>query len=172
MDEAKGDTPKTKTRQLDKRGFKKFLWLVAILAVYTGYLVFHFGSQGLLLGFLTWSAFVLATPIADAGILLDLPIRYFLGWKMVATEVFVWAVAILGNLLAHAFAPQVYGRTKITFAFHEILDKPWPNWTIIVVSCIGTFGSLFLADRVFDLVGQGRFKKTLQNSWHNPSPLL
>ncbi|MBN9504333.1 MAG: hypothetical protein BGO01_08450 [Armatimonadetes bacterium 55-13] len=143
----------------DAKTIRKYLLLVGILAIYTGYLIYKFGSQCLLLGGLTWSAFVLATPIADAGFLLDFPIRLVLGWRMVVSEVFVWSVAIALNLIVYFRDPSVYERTPITRAFGQILSKPWPNWIIIVISCAGTFGSLVVADKIYDLAGKGQLAK-------------
>lgn len=140
------------THETKKHSVKRFLIVLVILLIYTIYLVLKFGSDGLSLGIITWSAFVMATPIADAGLLLDLPIRLAAGIRMVYSEMFVWLVAISTNLYFIFFNPEVYHKTSITDAFHQILTKPWPNWIIILISMAGTFLSLYFGDELLDIV--------------------
>lgn len=131
---------------------KRFLIVLIILIFYTGYLVYQFGNDGFSLGILTWSAFLMATPIADAGILIDLPIRIFLNIRMVYTEMIVWAIGIAVNIYFLSFNPQVYEKTAITHTFHQILTHPWPDWIIIVISAAGTFLSLYFGDELMDVI--------------------
>ena len=54
--------------------WRKFLLLIALFALYFLYLIYEYGIQdGGLVTLLTWSFFVLCTPVADAGFLLDFP---------------------------------------------------------------------------------------------------
>jgi len=99
---------------------------------------------------LTWSAFVMGTPIADAGFLLDFPVRLITGIRMVYSEIVVWIVAILGNVLFLKFAPWVYDKAVISSMFKTVLLNPWPLWLIILLSAVGTFMSLILADDFLD----------------------
>ena len=56
-----------------REGLFKFLLLLAVLAGYFGYLSWEYDLKtGGVVAALTWSFFVLCTPIADAGFLLDM----------------------------------------------------------------------------------------------------
>lgn len=68
----------------------KFLALLALFATYFIYLSFKFDfATGSVVALLTWSLFVLATPVADAGFLLDFPLRLLFGVRMFISEMFV-----------------------------------------------------------------------------------
>lgn len=137
----------------NKRAIKKFLILLIIIASYFTYLSLKFGaSSGFLLAFLTWSFFVLCTPIADAGFLLDFPLRFFLGIRMLIAEIAVWVVAILGNILAIIFASSQYEKTYLTNLFYKILTQPNPYFAIIFLSFIGTFFSIKVGDDIYDII--------------------
>ncbi len=68
----------------------KFLILSGVFVLYLAYLIhMHNISKGSITLALTWSFFVLCTPIADAGFLLDFPIRLLFGFRMFVVEIFV-----------------------------------------------------------------------------------
>jgi len=146
-----------------KHSLKRFFIVLTILLIYTGYLVYKFGSDGFSLGILTWTTFLMATPIADAGILIDLPIRIFLSIRMVFTEIMVWVIGILVNIYYLTFNSQIYEKTAITHTFYQILTHPWPDWIIIVISAAGTFLSLYFGDELMDVVFFHERKKYLKH---------
>ncbi len=130
----------------------KYLLLLGVLLAYFGYLSYEYGlASGGLVAALTWSFFVLCTPIADAGFLLDFPVRLITGMRMVFCETIVWCLAFLINFTALSFAPEEYEKTAITRLFHEILTHPWPYWGIIVLCAIGTFLSVIFGDEIMDV---------------------
>ena len=135
-----------------KHSLKRFFIVLGIILLYTIYLVYRFGNDGFGLGILTWSAFLMATPIADAGILIDLPIRILTGLRMVCTEIVVWIIGILVNLYFLSTNPQIYNKTLITHTFYQILIHPLPNWIIILLSAGGTFLSLYFGDELMDVI--------------------
>lgn len=138
----------------------KFLALLALFAAYFIYLTIKFDfATGGVVALLTWSFFVLGTPVADAGFLLDFPLRLILGVRMFISEIFVWVVAILINVFALIFVPQNYEKTFLTSIFKKILINPYPYWSIIVLSGIGTFLSIRLGDELMDAIN--RKKKSL-----------
>jgi len=150
-----------------KSSLKRFSIAFTILIVYTAYLYFNFGNDGIILGLITWSAFVMATPVADGGLLLDLPIRVFTGIRMVASEMIVWVVVISMNIYLLATQPDTYDKTAITHAFKQILQNPWPDWIIIFISLIGTFISLYFGDELLDVVFHKDREKYLKHrKWH------
>lgn len=152
---------------------KKFSIALVIFVVYLVYLFFRFGSEGLVVGIITWSAFVIATPIPDGGLLIDFPIRVFTGLKMVLTELMVWVIAIFINIYFLLINPEIYQKTAITSVFHEILIRPWPGWIIITVCFLGTFLSLHFGDELLDVVFHHERKKYQKHKhWHHGSIVL
>lgn len=130
----------------------KFILLLSVLFGYFIYLSWKFDiGTGGIIALLTWSFFVLCTPIADAGFLLDFPLRLLFGVRMVISEMVVWACAITINGLALTYARDAYQKTVLTFLFEKILTTPVPYWLIIIISCIGTFLSVRLGDELMDV---------------------
>lgn len=131
----------------------KFIGLLAVLIGYFAYLSLQFDLMtGGIAAALTWSFFVLCTPIADAGFLLDFPLRVLFGIRMILSEVAVWTIAILLNLSVLFMAPEFYETTIITRLLHQILTTPYPYWAIILLSVSGTFLSIRFGDELMDVV--------------------
>jgi len=131
----------------------KFILLLAVFVVYFLYLSWEYDlATGGLVSALTWSFFVLCTPIADAGFLIDFPVRLITGLRMFVTELFVWAIAIALNLAALNFVPDVYDKSFLTSLFHKILITPWPYWSIIFLCAAGTFLSIRFGDEMLDVM--------------------
>jgi len=131
----------------------KFLLLIGLLVFYFLSLSFEYGiATGGLAALLSWSFFVLCTPIADAGFLLDFPLRLLFGIRMVISELMVWAVAILVNVFALQFAPHVYETTLITGLLSEVIQTPYPYWGIVILSGVGTFLSIRFGDELMDVI--------------------
>lgn len=131
----------------------KFAALCALLVGYFLYLglKYDFATGGIAAG-LTWSFFVLCTPIADAGFLLDFPLRLLFGIRMVLSELAVWAIAIGLNGAVLLWAPQYYETTLLTRLLHQIALTPWPYWGIVVLSAVGTFLSIRFGDELMDVL--------------------
>lgn len=130
---------------------RKFLILCFLMGGYTLYLCLKYDvQQGGISSILTWSFFVLCTPIADAGFLLDFPIRLLMRVPMIISEIFVWALAILVNIVGVYFFADYYQTTELTQIFYHILVTPIPYWSIILLSGVGTFLSLYFGDVVLD----------------------
>ena len=131
----------------------RYSLLVLIVFAYFLFLSYKYGfAQGGLLSLLTWSFFVLCTPIADAGFLLDFPLRVVAGIRMLHSEIVVWTIAITTNILALNFHPQLYQSTILTKIFRQILLHPWPYWLIIFLSAAGTFLSVVFGDELLDVI--------------------
>lgn len=131
---------------------RKFILVLLVLLVYSAFAVHSYGlKQGLSVTVLTWSFFVFCTPIADAGFLLDFPIRLITGIKMLYSEIIVWVGALLLNAVYFSSNQEAYQKTDLLKLFHKIVTTPWPLWLIIVLSCIGTFASVVFDDSVYDV---------------------
>ena len=136
-----------------KQVFTKFLLLLGLLASYFFYLSFEFGvGTGVVASLLSWSFFVLCTPIADAGFLLDFPLRLLFGIRMIISELVVWAVAIVVNLLTLRFAADAYDTTLVTRLLLEIIMTPYPYWGVVILSGVGTFLSIRFGDELMDVI--------------------
>jgi hypothetical protein len=87
---------------------------LAIVFIYLTIAILQYGiKDGLIVTALSWSFFVFCTPIADAGFLLDFPIRLIAGFRMLHTEIVVWGIALAINIMAFAFNPNIYYKTPL-----------------------------------------------------------
>jgi len=130
----------------------KFLGVLAIFAGYFGFIVYKYGLEnGIMITALSWSFFVLCTPIADAGFLIDFPLRLITRIKMLYSEIIVWIIAISLNFYAFFYKPAAYEKTELLQLFKHILNDPIPFWAIIFISGIGTFMSVLFGDELFDV---------------------
>lgn len=131
----------------------RFVFLFLILFSYFVYLTFKFDLlTGGLASLITWSFFVLCTPVADAGFLLDFPVRLLFGIRMVLSEIFVWAVAILINVICLIWAREFYQTTFLTRIMEVILTTPDPFWLVVLLSGFGTFLSIRFGDELMDVI--------------------
>jgi len=125
----------------------KFTSVIAIIFIYFLFAAKTYGlKEGVLVSLLSWSFFVLSTPIADAGILIDFPFRLITGIKMIYSEIAVWGIAISLNVFAVVKSPEIYNKTILLTLLKQIISTPFPFWIIIILSAIGTFLSIYLAD--------------------------
>lgn len=144
--------PKNNTH---KETLLKFLALVLILVGYFAYMSWKYdASTGFGVSVLTWSFFVLCTPIADGGFILAFPIRLLFKVKMSYTQVVLWFVAIAINLYAYFYTPDIYDLTFITQLLKHILSEPYPYWSILFISALGTFLSIYFGDEMMDVASQ------------------
>jgi hypothetical protein len=146
------DLSKLIAHQPKRETLIKFVLLVLVFVAYFFYLSWKYDfATGGGVAAITWSFFVLCTPVADAGFLLDFPVRLITSIRMIYTEIGVWIIAIAINLLFFFTAPQFYETTFLTRLFFEILSHPWPYGGIIVLCGIGTFVSIAFGDEVMDV---------------------
>ena len=135
-----------------KQVLYKFLLLMILMAGYFAYLSFKYNVvTGGIASALTWSFFVLCTPIADAGFLLDFPLRLLFGIRMLISEVVVWTIAISINVVSLLYFADYYQTTKLTMLLKAILSTPYPYWAVILLSGAGTFLSIRFADELMDV---------------------
>lgn len=135
-----------------KKLLYKFILLCILLVGYFSYLSIQYDlATGGVASVITWSFFVLCTPIADAGFLLDFPLRLLFGIRMLVSEVVVWALAITVNVVSLLYFSEYYQTTKLTSLFYTILINPYPYWSVILISGTGTFLSIRFADEVMDI---------------------
>ena len=149
------------SQKIQSKTLLKFFMLVALLLGYFGYLSWEYDlATGGIIALLTWSFFVLCTPIADAGFILDFPIRLIFGLRMVITEIMVWVLAITINITTLFYNPEAYQTTVLTSVFYNILTVPYPYWSIILLCALGTFLSIHFGDEIFDATADKMANKT------------
>lgn len=135
-----------------KETLLKFIVLVVILLAYFFYMSWKYGAaSGFAVSVLTWSFFVLCTPVADGGFILAFPVRLLFGIKMSHTQALLWFVAIGINVLMLIFSPGAYDLTFLTGLLKQILTEPYPYWSILIISALGTFLSVFFGDEMMDV---------------------
>ncbi len=141
----------------------KFFLLLSVFAAYFGYTWWTFdAATGIGVTLLTWAFFVLCTPIADAGFLLDFPIRVLFKVRMVITELLVWGIAISISGFCVFYTPELFENTVLTSLFYRILTEPFPYWSLIGLSAIGTFLSIQFGDEMLDVMAHRD-----RDMWHN-----
>jgi len=130
----------------------RFVSLALVLVAYFAFVTWKYGlGVGAPVTLLSWSFFVLCTPIADAGFLLDFPVRLIISVRMIYSEMIVWVIAIGSNLFYFFRHPSFYEKSELLSIFHHILENPWPFWGIIVISWAGTFMSIYFGDEMVDV---------------------
>jgi hypothetical protein len=136
-----------------KQLFYKFFLLCVLLVSYFIYLSIQYDFMtGGFASLLTWTFFVLCTPIADAGFLLDFPLRLLFGVRMLISEIAVWALAISINIISLIYFVEYYETTKLTTLLHLVLTNPYPYWSLVILSAVGTFLSIRFADELMDVI--------------------
>ena len=144
----------------------RFLLALALFTAYFFYVVWKFDvGEGSLVALLTWAFFVLSTPIADAGLLLALPARVILGVKMIKTQALAYVLAVALVAWAYFNTPAVFEATILLRAFRFILEHPWPYWALFLISAVGTFSSIYLADEMYDVLSHSKRKAYRRHGW-------
>ncbi len=148
-----------KTSHPKKQLVIKFTLLCLVVAGYFTYLNMEYdvATSGMA-SLLTWSFFVLCTPIADAGFLLDFPLRLLFGVRMVLSEIAVWGIAIAINVMSFIYFPEYYNTTPLTKVFYAILTTPYPYWGVVLLSGFGTFLSIRFGDEMMDIFSHSERK--------------
>lgn len=138
--------------QTHKESLWRFLALVGVLVGYFAYMSWKFdAATGAWLALLSWSFFVLCTPVADGGFIVAFPVRLLFGTRMVVTQLVVWVVAIAVNVAVLHFAPEYYDDSPLTRLLFRILTTPWPYWSILAIAALGTAMSIWFGDEMMDV---------------------
>jgi hypothetical protein len=149
-----------------KESLWRFLILVGILIGYFGYMSLKFdAATGAWVAALSWSFFVLCTPVADGGFIVAFPVRLLFGTRMLITQGVVWLVAAAINLAALSFVPIRYDATALTRLLREILLTPWPYWSILAISAAGTALSIWFGDEMMDVSKHSERRKHHQHGF-------
>ncbi len=135
-----------------KETLLKFVALVLMLVAYFLYMSWKYdASTGFGVAILTWSFFVLCTPVADGGFILAFPIRLLFKIKMSITQIVLWFVAIGINIFMLSSSADTYDLSFMTKLLKHILTEPYPYWSILIISALGTLLSIFFGDEMMDV---------------------
>ncbi len=138
----------------------RFLSILTIVLLYFIFMSYKYGiNDGFSVTLLTWAFFVLCTPIADAGFILDFPLRVIAKIRMIYSEIFVWFVALSSIIFNLVFNIEIFDKTTILKLFKVILLNPIPYWIIILISMAGTFLSIYFGDELLDIARHKHRKK-------------
>ncbi len=138
----------------------KFLLLIVLLVGYFIWMSLKYdASTGFGLALLTWSFFVLCTPIADGGFVIAFPLRLLFGVKMALTQVAIWFIAIGINLAMLWRFRGTYSLTFLTSLLEKILTEPYPYWSILIISAAGTLLSIYFGDEMMDVTSHREREK-------------
>ena len=142
-------------KMFNKHPIIKFASVLILVVTYFLFATKSHGTKdGFIISILSWSFFVFCTPIADAGILIDFPIRLISGIKMIYSEMIVWVIAININFYTFFNNPSIYDKTILLSLFKHIISTPFPYWGIIILSAIGTFLSIHMGDNLVNFKKQ------------------
>ncbi len=135
-----------------KHSLIRYILLFFFVIAYFIYTIYKFGlNNGLLVSLLTWSFFIFCTPIADAGFILAFPVRILIGVRMIYTQIVSFFIAAAITMFAIFTKPIIFNKTLILKLYHQILFQPIPYWTIIILSLLGTFFSIYFGDELLDV---------------------
>ncbi len=138
----------------------KFLALIAVLVAYFFYVAWKFNAAtGFGLALLSWSFFVLCTPIADGGFIVAFPVRLLFNVRMATTQLVVWLVAVAINMVMLLMYRDTYALTFLTRLLQQILTQPFPYWSILLISALGTFLSIWFGDEMMDVTHHAHREK-------------
>ncbi len=149
-----------KAHQTHRESLLRFAALILILVAYFGYMSWKYdAATGAWLAVLSWSFFVLCTPIADGGFLVAFPVRLLFKVRMVVTQAVVFVLAVAINIVAVGVAPDSYQDAPITRLLYSILTTPWPYWSILLISALGTALSIWFGDEMMDVTSHANREK-------------
>ena len=70
---------------------------------------------------------------------------------MAVTQLVLWLVAIGINIYYLSTSPKSYDLTFMTQLLKHILSEPYPYWSILIISALGTFLSIYFGDEMMDV---------------------
>lgn len=124
-----------------------FVLIVIFIFFLYPFITFGF-TQGLLVGLLTWSLYVLSLPAAH-GYYIFGSLARFIGTKPWQTEPLMLMSAIILNVVMSILYRPIYQSTFFTIHLFRIISKPNPYWLMIVISSLGTLYPYLVGDHQF-----------------------
>ena len=146
------------------RYFSRYLFFLTIVVlIFFFYPIVMFGFvKGVLIGFLTWSVYILSIPAAH-GYYIFGPIARFIGTKPWQSEPIMLLSAIIFNIFMAILFRPLYHATFFTRHLFRIISKPNPYWLMIVISSLGTLYYYLVGEEQFRV--HYKFHKKIRLFW-------
>lgn len=110
----------------------KLLVCIPLILLFTTHMITRFEPvDGIHLVILIWTFIILCTPVTKGGVLIDGPMYLVFGKTWAFTEIILWLVALIINLVTIDTRPGLYVNTFITHFLYHILMNPWPFWLVL-----------------------------------------
>ncbi len=117
---------------------RHLFFVLTVIFVFFFYPLIMFGIiPGILIGFLTWSLYVLTIPAAHGYYIFGSWAR-FMGVRPWQTEPVMLLVAVVFNAFMSVLYRPLYHATFFTSHLFRIISKPNPYWLMIIISSLGT----------------------------------
>lgn len=107
----------------------------------------HGFFEGLQIGLIVWSMYVLCIPAAHGRAMIGALARKLRG-QSVFPEPYIWTVAAFINIWTLLFNPEIYTRTLPTYLFFHILKTP-AHWIILIVAALGTWYRVWIGPKKY-----------------------
>lgn len=131
-----------------------FVTAVSITLAYAIAAIFYYGFvDGLSVTAITWCFFIFATPVANASILLDLPLRLVTQLPMVHIQIYVYLFALF-LVFYHIFAKShLFDLHPHHRILYQMFTRPFSDYGLLLVVCaIGTVATLQIGDGFMDYI--------------------
>lgn len=122
--------------------FFAFVWVCLLLHV--GYVALHRGQHPVLSTLVAWSFFVLCTPLPEAGVVVDLPLKWFFDISMVTSQCVISAIAVIITYYAITHHPALFDTSSILREYRYLLRQS--AIPIFILSGIGTYSGLLVLE--------------------------
>ena len=83
---------------------------------------------------------------------LDFPLPLLFNIRMLVSEIVVWTIAIIVNIVSILYFAEYYETTRLTALQQVTLSLPYPYWNVILLSAAGSFLSIRFADEMMDVI--------------------
>lgn len=93
----------------------------------------HGVSQGFIASYLTWSFFVLCTPIISRALLISTIIEKITGSTLYNAGLFTWSGALISNMILLNLVPTIYTMNPLSGFLAHALTTPRPHWLLIAM---------------------------------------
>lgn len=116
------------------------------------FLIKHHGiGRGLIASFLTWSFFVLCTPIISRALVISNIIEKLTGSNLYNAGLFTWSAALITNMILLNLTPTIYNVNPLSGLLAHALTTPRPYWLLISMCGANVWYQALLEK--FDFIG-------------------
>jgi len=145
-------------------GWVKFGIIISIVVVYLTYIIWRQGiKNGLIITLLLWAFVVCCTPVADAGFLIALALKFVSNVKIQLTQFYTYLLAAFIIIVIYYFNRDIFTKTPTTKFLLKIIENPFTLYgLIIVMSFVGTILSAVIEDEIYNYIVDKKIKTQKQ----------